>query len=266
MSVSHEALVNHIETLALNTWPPSNQVPLGDWFLRASEGITKRANSIWTSSGTMPSNPQWYEAAEQFYRTLGLPLRFQISDATSPELAALLDAKRYAIEVPSSVMTASTREALRLTENMHGLCTAHFQPNHDDDWLTQFMMMEGHGNDPAKKQFYNALFQRIQPPACFVTLYLNRQPVAVGTAVAEEGWAGFLNVVVHRDYRGQGIGKELVHQLASWSDGQHADHLYLQVIDDNEPAWKLYRKAGFTPLYTYHYRIQPSANDLEQEE
>jgi ribosomal protein S18 acetylase RimI-like enzyme len=33
--------------------------------------------------------------------------------------------------------------------------------------------------------------------------------------------------------------------------------MYLQVMHNNAPALALYRRAGFEPLYSYHYREAP---------
>jgi ribosomal protein S18 acetylase RimI-like enzyme len=90
-------------------------------------------------------------------------------------------------------------------------------------------------------------------------LYSGNVAVAVGTSVVENGWAGFINLVVHPLYRGRGIGIELVHQLTVWSAAQGATGLYLQVVNDNEPACRLYRKAGFAPFYAYHYLCEEDA-------
>lgn len=249
-------LVQLLERLALHTWPAQTQQWLDGWLLRASDGITKRANSVWTSTGAMPADPEWFNQAASFYHAQGLPLRFHISDTTDPALIALLDEKGFQEEVPCSVMIAQADQMTALSHNIQPLCSVEIQEEHDETWLSNFMELEGHGNDPQKRIFYDRIFKEISPAKSFMTLYSSGEAVAVGTSVVEDGWAGFLNLVVHPSKRGQGIGKELVHQLAAWSAQQGAFGLYLQVVDDNEPACRLYRKAGFSPLYTYHYRIK----------
>jgi ribosomal protein S18 acetylase RimI-like enzyme len=44
--------------------------------------------------------------------------------------------------------------------------------------------------------------------------------------------------------------------LAAWSAARGTPNLYLQVEGDNEPALRLYAKAGFTTALTYHSRVQ----------
>ncbi|GAA2140538.1 GNAT family N-acetyltransferase [Streptomyces synnematoformans] len=54
--------------------------------------------------------------------------------------------------------------------------------------------------------------------------------------------------------RGRGAGGRLLGALAGWAGAHGATHLYLQVERDNPAALRLYRRAGFREVCTYHYR------------
>ncbi|AGE63736.1 putative acetyltransferase [Bacillus subtilis HJ5] len=43
--------IHKIERLAAASWPAYFQKSIGQWLLRAKFGVTKRANSVWTSAG-----------------------------------------------------------------------------------------------------------------------------------------------------------------------------------------------------------------------
>ncbi|CAG7649551.1 hypothetical protein PAESOLCIP111_05892 [Paenibacillus solanacearum] len=251
-----KALYSFIDRLGIGTWPAQETEPCGTWLLRASEGVTKRANSVWTGNGD-DWNPDDIrrEQVEQFYKSRELPVRYHISDASPDGLDAWLESQGYVIEAPCLIMTADTTEAVQRTyRDGNEAFRADILSAPDNEWMRTFIALEGH--KPELLPFYRRLFSRIALPAAYVKIMQENETVAVGTSVTEHGWAGFTNVVVHPDRRGHGIGKRLVHELAAWSAGQGADKLYLQVIADNEPAVRLYRSAGYDDLFSYHYRTK----------
>jgi GNAT superfamily N-acetyltransferase len=247
--------LQHIESCAFHTWPAVENVPQGDWIMRASGGITKRANSVWTAAGSSLPGGNWLKAAEDFYHSRGLPVRYHISEASPDGLDAFLEECGFLQEIPCSVLVADTEQVIDQTmcdpRDLH----IHSQTSHDDKWLSNFLLMEGFTEE--KRPFYHSLFTRITQQKSFFTLTLNGDCAAVGTSIAEEGWAGFTNIAVKSELRGQGIGRLLINALAQWSQRNGAVRIYLQVVNDNEPAHLLYGKAGFTPLFRFHYRVQP---------
>ncbi|UQZ81671.1 putative acetyltransferase [Paenibacillus konkukensis] len=255
------ALIGQIERLAMHTWPAQTTTLYGPWVLRSSEGITKRANSVWTSSDAPLPEGDWFGDVSRFYRRQGLSPIYHISDISPDGLERYLDQQGYRKEAPCSVMIAATSEVIRNTAPDAGdeeALAVHIRLEHDDDWLEHFL--EAEAFDSSKKRFYDRLYADIKPLKGFITLYANQRFAAVGTVVVEEGWAGIINVAVAPRLRGQGIGRKLMNQLALWSREQGAEHMYLQVLDDNEAARKLYRRAGFDVLFGYHYRIGTEAN------
>ncbi|CAG7648372.1 GNAT family N-acetyltransferase [Paenibacillus allorhizosphaerae] len=252
-----KSFYSFIDRLGLGTWPAQETELCGSWLLRASEGVTKRANSVWTGDGSGIWNPadMRREQVERFYKSRELPVRYHISDASPDGLDAWLDSQGYVIEVPCLIMTADAAEMAKLAYRTGSeRFRAEILPAPDEDWMQSFIALEGH--KPELLSFYRRLFDRITLPSGFVKIKDEADVVAVGTSVVENGWAGFTNVVVHPERRGLGIGKRLVRELAAWSGRQGAERLYLQVIADNEPAVRLYRSAGFTDSFTYHYRTK----------
>ncbi|NHN30761.1 GNAT family N-acetyltransferase [Paenibacillus agricola] len=243
-----------IERYAYHTWPAATTLPYGDWILRASGGITKRANSVWTASGNEMPQGDWLREVEQFYKTQNLPACYHISDASPKGIEASLEVAGYSKLFPCSVLVADTKQVIQLSSYEPKAITIHFQPLCADRWLSDFLRLEGFSMD--KYDFYSALFSRITQLKSFCSLYLDGECIAIGTAVVENGWAGFTNIAVKAELRGQGIGRLLLHSLAQWSQSHGADRLYLQVLDNNRPAHRLYHKSGFSPLFHYHYRVK----------
>ncbi len=60
-------------------------------------------------------------------------------------------------------------------------------------------------------------------------------------------------IAVHRDYRGKGIGRRLLEELAGYAREKEYDRLRLDVIDTNSGARKLYERVGFRPIRTERF-------------
>lgn len=248
-------LYQQIERYAFNTWPAATNTKQGNWIMRATDGITKRANSIWTGAGDSFPKGDWLQEVQQFYDTHGLPVRYHISDASPKGLDTLLDQAGFLREIPCSVLIADTEKVIHHTSSESDKLSVEILSIHNEQWLTDFIDMEGF--EKSKLSFYDSLFTRITQTKCFCSLQWNGQSVAVGTAIVEGEWAGLTNIVVNSELRGQGIGKFLLNKLASWSLSNGAQRIYLQVVNDNVAAHRLYQKAGFTSLFQFHYRVQP---------
>jgi len=80
--------------------------------------------------------------------------------------------------------------------------------------------------------------------------------VSVGMAVSEDSHAGVFEMATHADHRGRGFAADVRDALLDWSGDRGASVVYLQVLQGNQPAERLYRGAGFAPIYQYWYRIR----------
>ncbi|GFH26916.1 predicted protein, partial [Haematococcus lacustris] len=107
------------------------------------------------------------------------------------------------------------------------------------------------------------LLEGCQTTDCLVALASDSQQVVLGcidirlpraaTGVHPAGvpaedhqGAYLLNVVVHMDWRGQGVGKALMRGAMERAHSHwQASNLYTHVAADNEVAWGLYRSCGF---------------------
>ncbi len=247
----HAELVRLVEELAANAWAPYTVQALGGWRLRATFGVTKRANSAWTV-GAAPEG-DWLAAVERFYRRRGMPSCFYVSDATPPGVDEALAAAGYEKLFPCFFMTgdaAETPERLPADARFE----ARFADDADDGWIADFIRLEGF--EPARAAAYAHIFRAIGPAKTFLRLTSREggETVGLATAVAERGFAGLSNVVVAPAFRRQGAAAQLLRALSSWAAGEGARTLWLQVLEDNAPALALYRKAGFDVLSRCHYR------------
>ncbi|MOA18080.1 ribosomal-protein-alanine N-acetyltransferase [compost metagenome] len=77
-------------------------------------------------------------------------------------------------------------------------------------------------------------------------------------AVLERGAVGLYDVVVAPQWRGRGLGRQLLQGLLQWAARQGASAVDLQVRGGNLPAQALYASLGFGEVYAYHYRVAQS--------
>ncbi|OCT14229.1 hypothetical protein A8709_25705 [Paenibacillus pectinilyticus] len=249
-----------LDLIAANTWPAEQCAAVEHWLLRASQGITKRANSV-LAIGSYPKATDWLARVEQFYHNQGLPAIFHVSDASPAQLDDHLMAQGYEMDTPCLMMTADCSSvaqiALERLSNQYPsslLLDVEVSPTVTKEWLDAFLLLENYPE--ARRSFYQDLSERMPTSKGFVLLKDQGQIVALGTAIVEGEWAGFVNVIVHEDHRGKGLGYAILHALTAWSILQGATQQYLQVIATNVPAVTLYEKLGYQTQYGYHYRVK----------
>lgn len=271
-----------VEELAANAWAPYTSQALGAWRLRATFGVSMRANSVWTIGETPEEG--WLGEAELFYRRRGLPVSFHISEATPIGVDDALAEAGYEKMYPCLYLTVSAAEVLLHggtntssgggsgsgtssgssgsgtdtgTDADHdpGTFRLLLADDADDDWIGDFLRAEGF--DPARAAAYRHIFRAIGPVKTFARLTDgDGASMAFATAVAERGWCGLSNIIVDPACRRRGAAVRLIRGLAAWAAGQGADRLWLQVLESNDSAMRLYDKLGFAPLMRYHYRVK----------
>jgi GNAT superfamily N-acetyltransferase len=254
MDAPKQDLVRLLDQIAANAWPASVQQALEGWRLRANEGVTRRANSVLTAA-PVPTYAAWLEQIEDFYRRRQLPPRFQISDGSPEGLDALLDARGYRSEAHSIVQIARAREVNEAARTARAAPAPHvIESDHlEEEWLEAYVAIEG--APQTRKAAYRTIYSAIGPRSRFLRAIAEDGSVsAVGLAVTERGWTGFFSMATRPEYRGHGLATCLISLIAEWSLSCGAHSLYLQVVQDNDGAVRLYEKLGFARLYGYHYR------------
>lgn len=245
-----------LDRIAANTWPAASSISVDHWLLRASSGVTKRANSV-LAIGQYPQTDNWLAHVEQFYHSQGLPAIFHVSSASPEGLDELLGAHGYEIDTPCLFMTTDSQTVAQHAKARIGSqdsLTVEISQTVTKEWLDAFLALENYPEE--RRGFYQGLSDRMPTPKGFITLKDNETIVALGTAIVEGEWAGFVNVIVHEEYRGKGYGYATIQALTAWSLSQGATQQYLQVIATNVPAVSLYKKLGYQTQYGYHYRVK----------
>ncbi|RAS73152.1 GNAT family N-acetyltransferase [Priestia endophytica] len=243
--------LHFIENLATNAWPCYTQEKIENWKMRATFGISKRANSVHTI-GSMPQDPMWLQKIEAFYKDKSIPPCFYISDISPTGLDDILESNGYKKLDECFIMTASCSDIINHeVKNRAWIIECLSEP--DSKWIDEFIDLEGFSSD--RHRAYTYIFSSIKPTKTFLRISTQNETIGLGTVVVEEGWGCISNIVVNPRHRRKGIANQIINHLSKWAYKNGAHHMYLQVIQTNHPAVNLYKKIGFTPISNHHYRI-----------
>lgn len=256
MTVSMLDHIRLIETLAMNAWPAEEVEMLDGWRLRFSWGVTRRANSVWPNRtrGQHPLNEK-LDAVEAFYAARNLPARYQICPAQIPaDLDQMLAARGYVEDASTQVQTATADRVLAniAQTNMPADWTIDVPETFGATWFATYREAEQFGITAAEVR--QAILRRIALPAGFALLQIGNEPVALGLGVLEAGHLGIFSMATRPDFRRRGAATAILGALVQWAQARGATQVYLQVMDSNRPAQRLYAGLGFKTLYRYHYR------------
>ena len=249
-------LATTLEPITREAWPADEVMAWGGWVFRAHHGFTRRANSIWTAA---PEPAGWQEVAAEFYGSRGLPVRLQLSDASPPGLEQRLAEAGYTAEAYTSVMTA-TASALAVAAAPAseggglGRIKVTLSSRPDSTWLDAYHRLEGFSD--ADRGAVSALVSRVA--GSFAMATDAGVPVAAAMGAVRAGWVGVSGLVTAESHRGRGIARTLLGALVQRHAGSAA---WLQVVDGNDGAARLYGRLGFVRAYGYHYRTRPIASD-----
>jgi GNAT superfamily N-acetyltransferase len=228
-----------IERLAADAWPALETAEVDGWLLRASAGVTRRANSALPMSEALP-----IDQVVAFYRSRGMAPVVQVSDErTDSALAARGWQRDIDVEVMVGQIPGGQSSAVVAAEP-------------DAAWVDCWWEVDGRGG-PTELDVACRMLQRIAAPAAYVSVVLDGRTVAVGRGVAQEGHLGVFSMGVRTEARRQGLARQVLTALGEWGRRHGAHTAYLQVFDGNVAARSLYAGEGFDTSHRYHYRTLP---------
>ncbi len=245
-------MVRLVEAYSLNAWPAAQTIVYEGWLMRLNQGYTKRANCM------CPMYGHWNDEqlstivqyGESVYKALNLPAVVKVTPIAPGILDTLLEARGYEKVDPSLVMTLHSLEELSIPS----VATVDMDYCIQDDWLHTYASFTNLSSQhlPAAQR----LLQAIPFKKAFMRLRQDGHIVACGLAVIEGETVGLYDVAVHPEHRRQGCGEQLVLHLLHWARAEGAARSYLQVVQGNKAANRLYRKFGYREMYPYWYRVK----------
>jgi len=247
------ASILEIEEHALASWPAAELEIFAGWQLRAMNGVSQRANSVWTGRALGALSLESRIAhAEAFYRSRALAASFQVSTRCEPTgLDEALAEHGYSIEAPVSVQVACARELATASSsaNVRAQVDAHMS----ELW---FDISARRGRFAEVQDVYRGLLSRLGSRALYGIAFVDECPAAVGLGVRGARWLGISSMFTLPEYRGQGAARSILRALAAHADARDEPSLYLQVERANQAALDLYSRLGFVHHHGYHYRVR----------
>lgn len=242
--------VRRLEAVGFRAWPAASVHYDGSWLIRLTAGHpSKRLNSV------NPLDPSDYrdiairlEKAGRLFAEQGRALTVRQTPLTPAQMIAYMDAEGWTSFAESLVLT------LDLAERDFGDGIDHL-PIKDVGRFVEARIgigKEAPESKPALTEIINAI-----KPECGLFLFEDRRlgPTAVSLVVHDNDLAGIMQFAVAERVRRQGIGVALLEASLRWARLRGAKKAWLQVEAANEAAVALYRKAGFTEVYRYLYRM-----------
>lgn len=251
------------EQLVAQAWPAAQNERIGDgdWLLRYSGGVTKRANSVQVLGPAERPGPADLDAAvaevEAFYAGHGLPSCFQLGPGAPGWLETELAERGYRTADPTLIMTAPLpgpeSDTLEETFGTGPAVAVHERPSLD--WLDAWLAVDGRGGSEQVPWARTILTGH---PAGYAEVggESGEPPLAVGRGVPQGEWLGVYCMATEPDRRRRGYGAAVLRALLAWGARRGAERAYLLVTEANKPARALYERAGFEVAGAYTYRLK----------
>ena len=221
---------------------PPQVLEIAGWLVPLDNGTIGRAKSAAPLRHDLGAEA--IGEIEAAYRDRGLDPAFRIADVPSlGQVCAELSRRGFTARQPTVFKTGSVAQLAAFSEG-----SARVLNEPDDAWSAVFL---GDGFDPADGAHRVAALTR-SPDAVYGAAGEGGATQAVGVMSFGAGWAGIHGMRTAPAHRGKGLASAILAALGRAARARGVDHVFLQVEEAN-PARAIYRRAGFTPVWRYHY-------------
>jgi ribosomal protein S18 acetylase RimI-like enzyme len=238
-----------IEEAGLNALQTQRQLFYDGWVLRVSPGKAKRARSV--NAHFASSLPLDVKIAhcEGIYAERELPVLYRITPFVQPAglERALLASGYQAFE--TTLVQAAPLDGATLPVSGDASVTL-VEPS-IDAFVDAVAGLRG--SPAGQRDAHRERLAHSPLDGRHMIALEDGEPVAAGKTAREGELVGIFDVVTADHARGRGIASMLVARLLARAWERGARVAYLQVDADNAPAIAVYRRYGFSTIYTYHY-------------
>ena len=249
------AEIKKIEDFSLNAWPSFQMQVYDGWILRFSYFYTHRTNCVEQIGNTILPPSEKIPECENIYRRWGTPAIFKITPVGDPDLDRILDSRGYHIEHTTEVMTSILDDSC--TRDSSGY-RFHIEERVSDSWIRSLFRLKGVTNPDHIRvvpQMYAAI-PKDEIAVSWAPEGDNSPVLATGLGILDRNFVGVYAIHTDPSVRRQGIASAIVRTILAEARKKGAEYAYLQVVSDNMPAKRLYRRLGFSDYYRCWFRVK----------
>lgn len=231
-------------------WKALEEEVVDGWMCRFSDGVTRRANSV------LPlGEPAGIAAAiaviERFYAARGLPAVFQISaDSLPRDLDDVLAKRGYAADSPTVVQLLG-KESLAVFAGVPADRRVVLSDRPSPEWLQVHWDVEG-PQESAKQEANRKILENT--PSVYAALVVGERIESVARMALVADLGGIYCVATRPESRSRGYARTVVGALLAEAARRLLEGVWLQVVESNTTAGRLYASLGFETVSRYHYR------------
>ena len=111
--------------------------------------------------------------------------------------------------------------------------------------------------NPIHRAVVPSMYRAIPKDTICASVWKEGRIIATGLGILDRDYIGIYAIHVKEKYRGQGFARQICTALLTEGMKKGAANAYLQVVQGNTAAKRLYASLGFTDFYTYWFRVQP---------
>jgi len=221
---------------------PPELLEIGDWLAPLDNGTIGRAKSAVPLRHDVGAES--IGEIESAYRSRGLTPAFRLADVPSLEpVCAELTHRGFTPQQPTIFKIGSSEKLAAFSD-----ASVRILVKPDAAWAGVFL---GEGFDPADGAHRVKALSR-SPNAIYAAAGQGGETHAVGVMSFGLEWAGIHGMRTAPAHRGQGHASAILAALGRLAQARGMTKVLLQVEESN-PARRIYRAAGFTPIWRYRY-------------
>ncbi|MCP1336117.1 GNAT family N-acetyltransferase [Futiania mangrovi] len=245
------AEIARLEEQFFTCWPADETVEHEGWRMRATRGVSDRANSVYAAAWTGGDLDAAIGAAEGFYTARGLPATFMMMPVTQPkDLDGRLAARRYVRAKETRVCLGDPARVAALVAP--DAVSIDLASDRGAEWAEAYAR-DANAADLAVRA---EIMGRVPVPRLYVLAREGAAPVGLGMGVLRGDTAVVQGMRTLPDARGRGVGRAVLAAIGRWAVSMEAARMALQVEVENAAANALYAAAGFEEAYRYAYRVR----------
>lgn len=232
------------EEVCANVLPSFKHILYDGWLLRLTHGYARHNNCVWPLYEGEMLLASKISFCEQQYALRGSTCGFRLTELpVHKAIEALLTKRGYDRANPNLLMMRASVDGPEVDITEMEM----------DEWLeTIYRIRPG---DPNIKEWQRQVYQLLALPSRYVVVKQGDNVCGYGRSVQQDDILNIEGLWMLPDYRGQGLGTQIIHGLLQLGRTDGAAIACVTVNEDNDGARRLYERLGFVNQYLYWYVV-----------